>query len=314
VKLRSQFFSLALVVSAYPAFTQSPKKVPDQWLAGPAQYPAGIATNSLRAELFTSLHAESLIGQVKIYLAPAIPTNATVTLFSSADEAGHWPARDWRSFSMSRRGSSWEATVPVDNVDVPLIYFALTAAPGATNLSPLRRCLPRALGLEVPSRAFTPFLEGFEETLEGWRIVGGGAESIPMRTDATARQGRRALSAQIPSSQRSVTVATTCPRGWQIGQHGCSGLSLWLRTRTGGGHARFTLLANAGTAKQVVSPATVTAELTAQWQKVELPFSVFPRLPLADVDLFTIEFIGVNGAEFLLDDLQYISRQRLEVE
>ncbi|MBI5773530.1 MAG: hypothetical protein HZA89_07280 [Verrucomicrobia bacterium] len=303
-----------LAVSALPAAAQSPKKVPDQWLAGPAQFPAGIATNWLRAETFASLHAESLIGQVKIYLTTAIPTNATVTLYSSADEAGHWPARDWRSFPMSRRGGSWEATLPVDNVDVPLIYFTLAAAPGATNLSPMRRCLPRALGLEVPSRAFTPFLEGFEETLEGWRRVKIADGDALLQTDSLARHGRKSLRVQISPGQRSVTVATTCPRGWQIGQHGCSGLSLWLRTRAGSGQARFTLLANAATAKQVISPSTVTAELTAQWQKMELPFSTFPRLPLADVDLFTIEFVGAGGAEFLVDDLQYVSRQRLEVE
>jgi hypothetical protein len=166
----------------------------------------------------------------------------------------------------------------------------------------------------VPSRPFTPFLDGFEETLEGWRLVSNAGENIPLRADVTARHGRRSLCAQVSPGQRSVAVATTCPRGWQIRQQACSGLSVWLRTRGGGGQARFTLLANAATANQVVSPATFTAELTPQWQKVELPFTVFPRIPLVEIDLFTIEFVGGSGMEFLVDDLQYLSPRRMVLE
>ena len=72
---------LTLAIGIIPIRAQGPKKVPDQWLNVPAQFPVGTSTNWLRAELFTTLHAEALIGQLKIYFSASVPTNAAVTLY-----------------------------------------------------------------------------------------------------------------------------------------------------------------------------------------------------------------------------------------
>ena len=157
---------------------------------------------------------------------------------------------------------------------------------------------------------FGHFLEGFEEQLESWRLL---SENVPaLRADGPARSGRRALAVTVPRGKRSVTVGTTRLRGWFALEHGATGVSLSLRTRAGMGRVRFTLLANAYGPGQAVSPSTVEAALRAEWQRIDLPFSSFPRLDLAEVDLFALEFLGEGPLEFLVDDLQLLGPWRYE--
>jgi hypothetical protein len=293
----------------------------DEWLTQPGRFPADAQT--VRSNHFADLRAEGLAGKLHILWAPQrFISNSIVTVHASADEPGHWPARDWRSYPMIPSGQKWQASVPVDDVDVPLIYFVstterasnaggiLSAVPLSTNLSPMRICRPRAAGLPEPTRIFWPFIEGFEEDTESWQWLAGTPDSRPLRTDSTARQGLAALLVSLPAKKRSVTVGTTRLRGWQLQRQGATGLRLWLRTRQGAGLARFTLLANAFSPDQVVALYPKEMSLTNQWQKMDVLFGQMSQLPLGAVDLFTIEFIGEGPRDFLVDDLQLLGPWR----
>jgi len=306
---------VAITWLAALAAAQSTKPPADAWLTNFVQFPPGVSTNAVRHRGFENLHAEALAGSLRIGWQPAgLNTNTPVTVWASADEPGHWPARDWRPHPMSAPGDRWEASIPVDNVDVPLVYFLETRSSEAPVVSLMRVCHPRRAGLDEPSRVFWPFLEGFEESLEGWRLVGETDDLPPLKLDASAKNGRAALRVTVPAGKRSVTLATTRLRGWQILQQTASGVRVWLRAKQGAGKVRFTLLANAHTADQVVSVCPTEPVLTERWQRVDVAFRMFPKVPLVNVDLLTLEFIGQGPLEFLVDDLQLLGRWRMEVE
>jgi hypothetical protein len=287
----------------------------DQWLTNFVQFPPHIATNFLRLAEFDTLHAEAIAGKLKVsWQNPALGTNALVTAFSSADEPGHWPVRDWRTVPMTLRGNQWEAAVPIENIDVPLVYFVQVVTDTATNVSRMRICRPRAAGLEEPSLIFWPFLEGFELGTDRWRLLTTTPSLPPLGTDPLAKNGHAALVVPLPVGQHSVTVGTTRVRGWQVEQEFATGLRLWLRAKQGGGKVRFTLLAHAYGTNQVIGVFPQVTVVRDQWQRVDLPFNALPKFPLGNLDFFTIEFLGDGPREFLVDDLSLLGRWKLPVE
>ena len=301
--LRALFVWLGLTVQV-GAQTNSPSA--DAWVTNFVRFPSAIDTNRIRLTGFENLRAEVNAGRLKIpWSPPQLNTNTSVFVFASAGEPGHWAVRDWRSYPMRLQVDHWETSVPVDDVDVPLVYFMQAVTAGLTNVSLMRVCRPRAAGLEEPSRVFWPFLEGFETGTEGWDLVATATEFAALKTDSIAKNGHAALRVSLPPGRRSVTVATTRIRGWQILQNGATGLRVWLRTREGTGRARFTLFANAFETNQVLSLSSIEPKLNNRWQKIELPFTSFSKLPLGNVDWFTLEFIGAGPQDFLFDDLQF---------
>ena len=48
--------------------------------------------------------------------------------------------------------------------------------------------------------------------------------------------------------------------------------------------------------------------ITAEWRKVAWLKSSMTNLPLTEVDFLSIEFQGAEATEFILDDLELISR------
>ncbi|MBI3852910.1 MAG: hypothetical protein HY298_21865 [Verrucomicrobia bacterium] len=312
-----QILSLLLSCSWLTVQSEAQTNPPpaDVWLSNFVQFPSVVDTNRIRLSGFEKLRAEVNAGRLKVlWSPPQLNTNVSVVAQASEDEPGHWPVRDWHSYPMSLRGTNWEASVPVCDVDVPVVYFVEMRTASSNNVSPMRLCRPRAAGLEEPSRVFWPFLEGFETGTDGWSSLASAPDSPSLKTDPTSKNGLAALRVSLPAGKRSVTVATTRVRGWQILQNGATGLRLWLRMREGIGHARFTLFANAFATNQVVSVSSIEAKLNNRWQKVELPFTSFPTLPLANVDWFTIEFIGTGPRDFLIDDLQLLGPWKIELE
>lgn len=296
----------ALAVTAAAGQTNLP---PELWLTRLDVFPPPFTSNQVQPARFEQLRAEFLAGIVKVVWSPASADPASaVILHLSADEPGHWPARDWRSYPMAARGSNWETVVPVDSLDVPLVYFAQAVSKAATNLSPLRACWPRRLGLELPTRVFWPFIEGFEEGMESWRWVAGGPDDGRFQLSNNVKKGKAALAVVIPPGRRSVTLGTTRFRGWHLLEHGARGVALWMRTRQAAGRVRFTFLADAFTPNQVVAARPGEVPVSSTWQKIELPFSAFPKLPVHAVDFFTIELLGEAGTEFLLDELHLLGR------
>jgi hypothetical protein len=261
---------------------------------------AVVSTNrfiTLRAEVIAgALHVKSELGDLA----------SEPMLIVSADAPGHWPARDWRTFSMRRFGASWAAEIPVDSLDVPQIYFVAARENGKLMASPMRLAHPRALGMEAPSHFFWAFVEGFEQDLDGWRMV----TATEVRTDVVARSGRAALVVRVPAGQRSVSVQTTRLRGWFLEEHGATGIGVWLRTRSGKGTVAFALMANAFSTNQIVARRADTVKVSTKWAKAALPFDSFPKMNLGDVDMFSIEFAAEPGTELLIDDVHLLGRWR----
>ena len=305
--------ALVLALVGMLALAQTPKPRADQWLAGPFAYPAAAGAGAGGTTGFEGLETDAVAGRLKIYWTAAATEGAgRVTLFASAEMAGHWPARDWRAFPMAHRGGRWEAGVPVESVDIPMIFFLRVGDGAGARLSAMRICVPRAAGLEEPSRIFWPYLEGFEGSLESWRGFGAGAAAL--QTDPVAKQGKASLRVTVAGAGQTVGVATTRVRGWQIVERSATGLRLWMRTRGGAGRARFTLFANAGGAQEIVMPYDREVLLDERWQKVDLAFTRFGKGPLAEVDLLALEFSADGAREFLVDELQLLGPWKLEVE
>jgi hypothetical protein len=280
----------------------------DEWLTNAPALPGEFAGTPVDTNLFATLRTEVIAGRLRITWDSAAEA-ADARLILSADEPGHWPARDWRSFSLKRRGASWQAEVPVDSLDVPLVYFVISRNRAQAVASPMRIARPGTLGLEQPSRIFWPFIEGFEQGTEGWRTVQGGT----LRTDEDAKHGGSALKIQVPPNERSVTLLTTRVRGWFLQEHRATGLALWLKTRRGTGTAAFELMADAFTTNQVLARRSKIIRVPSQWTKwtkVELPFSSFPKFPIGELDLIAIELTGLPGTEFLLDDVELLGPWR----
>jgi hypothetical protein len=287
-----------------------PKPAADVWISGGVLYPRGLATNSLRQDDFTALHAEHLAEQLKVRWLPTVPPAQTrLTLHFSVDAPGHWPARDWRTLSFTKRGAVWEATLPVDDLDVPLVYFVSDGSPAPALLSPMRNVTPRLAGMEKPSRVFWPFLDGFEEGISGWTTA--TPDALPLKSSPQAHDGNAALSVSLPAGKCSVTVGTPRVRGWHYSHQLATGLRVWLRAPGGSGHARFTLHANHGATNAITASSTIEAVLDDKWRKVDLSFSAFPNFPIVSADWLSIEFTGEGPREFLVDDLRLLGRWKL---
>lgn len=280
----------------------------DEWLTNAPALPGEFSATRVDTNLFTTLRTEAIAGRLRITWESA-PESGEAKLIISADPPGHWPARDWRSFAMQRRGTSWQTEVPVDSLDVPLIYFLIASNRTQVICSPMRMARPGTLSLEQPTRIFWPFIEGFEQGTEGWRTVQGGV----LRTDGDAKHGGSALKIQIPANERSVTLLTTRVRGWFLEEHHATGLALWVKVRRGTGTAAFELLADAFTTNQIVARRREPIHVSSQWTKVELPFSSFPKFSVGELDLIAIELTGMPGIEFLLDDVELLGRWRSDL-
>lgn len=285
----------------------------DTWVVGRAQFPRGLVTNAVNVEAFRSLAAEHLAEQLRVRWQPPVsPASARLVLHFSGDAPGHWPARDWRVLPFAQRGAVWEATLPVDDLDVPVVYFVSDGSPVPAVLSPMRVVSPRLVGMEKPSRVFWPFLDGFEEGVSGWELpTAAGAGAPPPRLSPAAHDGKAALSVTLPAGQRSVTVGTARVRGWHYSHQLATGLRVWLRAPGGAGRARFTLHAGYGTTNAVAAVSTIEATLDDQWRKVDLSFSSFPNFQAVGTDWFSIELSGESPREFLVDDVRLLGRWKL---
>jgi hypothetical protein len=281
----------------------------DSWVGGATGFPRGINTNDLGGG-FESLRAEHLAEQLKVRWVPgAVAAQPPVTLHYSVDPPGHWLARDWRTLPMTQRGMVWEATLPVEELDIPIVYF-LTGGPASRQLSPMRAVVPRLTGMEKPARVFWPFLDGFEDGIAGWTLA-SVASVASLKLSPQAHDGNAALSVTLPAGQPAVTVGTARVRGWHYSHQLATGLRIWLRAPGGAGKAKFTLHAHARTSQAVSVVSLVEATLDDKWQRVELSFSSFPKFPHVSADWFTIEFSGQGPQEFLVDDLRLLGRWKL---
>ncbi len=300
--------NLLILLTAVRCAAAALPQAPDAWMTNEIVFPTQANGAAVNRNPFPNLHAEVIAGSLRI-LWPTTASDASALLVFSADDPGHSHARDWRTLRMERRGTAWQATVPLDSVEIPVAYCVVAAADGITNVSPMRLCRPRALGAEEPSRFFWPFLEGFEQGLEGWSVLTEGSQ---MGISSTVKNGKASLRVAMPAKGRSVTVATTRLRGWFTQEHGATGVAFWARTVAGAGSVRCALRANAFTTNEIAAAQQDVTALGTNWQRVALKFSDFPQFRREQLDLITLEFGGAAGAEFLLDDVHLLGRWRFE--
>ncbi|MCX8156097.1 MAG: hypothetical protein N3J91_06600 [Verrucomicrobiae bacterium] len=286
----------------------------DAWVEGTPVYPQpGMvpATNG-----FDTLRCEGIAGKLKVsWSEAALPTNATVVLWHSLDAPGHWPARAWRTTPLTRRPDTWDVSVPVPHLDVPLVYFLAVTAPGQpTRFSPMRVCHPRAAGLEEIARPFWPFLEGFEEGLDNWRWHSHVPAGHALSLHTNAYNGYAALCVALPPQRRRVAVATTVVRGWHLDLFNARGLGLWARTLEGRATLRWAFIADGGTTNQQVFTVETAHPLDSRWTKIETLFDVIPPEHRGRLDTVTLEMESDAPRAVLLDNLHLLGRWRLELE
>ena len=261
------------------------------------------------------MHAEFLAGRLKVsWPTPgqeATRSNQVVRVVTSFGDVGHWPARDWRSQPMAYRRGVWEQDIFIADLDSPVLYFIVTTNDQRqTAVAPMRILRPRAMGMELPTRFYWPFLEGFEEGLESWKLLSPRPSAPALATDPLTKRGRASLRIAVSKPQDIVTVTTTRVRGTEIVRESASGLSLWMRTRSGDAEARFALRANAFTTNEISAQWKQPVRFQDRWQRVDLAFRDIPDLPLGAVDLFILEFTAPQAIEILIDELELTTRFR----
>ena len=297
--VRSLLLVAWLMVSS--ALAEIPNVPGDRWFTNEFRYPASYTTSQVNRARFEGAHVEVQAGRLKI-VWPTPIDRGTVFAVISIDDPGHWPSRDWFSLPLIRHAGEWEGRVSVENLDTSVIYFLGTSEGLATNISPARLCNPREAGLEQPDQFFWSFLEGFEEGTERWRDLSGRGESL--RVDPMAHRGRGALLISLPAGRRSASAGTARLRGAAMVENGVTGLRLWMRTRSGEGHARFTLWSDAFSSQQSQRVFEEEPLITDRWKRIELIFSKLAPVSIARVDFFSVEVIGDGPCDFLLDDLE----------
>jgi len=286
---------------------QSPKLSPDAWTTN-ASYPSFVATNRLAEVASGGLSVEALVGKLRVYWAPPEAVEVKeARLWMSTDVPGVWLARDWQMLPLEKKGQRWEGVMPVENVDVPVVYFVEVITPKPM-ITAQRICHPRVAGLEEPSRIFWPFLEGFEEDLWSWRLVADEPKFTPVQTATVVKSGNVSLKLTLASDKHSVTVATTKIRGWQLDQNFANGIRIWVKLAQGTAKLRCTLQAHAFTPKQIISVYPEDFTLTTDWQPVDLKLNGFPKLAIGEVDLMTLELIGKGPLEAYVDNVQFLGR------
>jgi hypothetical protein len=303
VRLRQAVLLASLVLPTHLARGQVNVTNADAWITIPSAYPRFIVGGVVESNAFMVLRAEVVAGRLKV-IWPTSLSNGVATLSVSADKPGHWKARDWFRRAMAVKGNQWEGIVPVENLDVPLVYFVDYQNAATHSISPMRAANSRDLGLDDPTSFYWNFLDGFEEGLDSWSMISGKGDDSGLQLSSVAKNGRHSLRLSIPAGKRSVTVGTTRVRGWHFQQ--ASGIRLWMKSLNGRGAARFTLLANAFTTNQVVVVSTEEQTVGDDWRMIDLPLASFPKLPEAEVDYFTVEMIAEGPREFLLDDVQLL--------
>ena len=302
----------ALLVLALNANAFGAEKVPfGTWLTNAAQYPPYRAGPAPKTNLFSRLHSDVIGDQLKILWPAPSNQSVVVTLHASAASPGHWPVRDWRTYDMTWRNGEYEVNLPVEEISVPIVYYARAIGSGATNLSPNRLVHPARSGLERATKLFWPFIEGFEECMESWRTLANTAAAASVTPQP--HDGKGSLLVTMPAGKTPVVIATTRVRGWQIILEGATGLRLWLRTRTGEGRVKFGLYSAAHSPDHEAREWPQEKRIGPAWQRIDLFFRELREgFARGETDLFSIEFAPGEAREFLVDDLQFLGPWRLD--
>ncbi len=280
----------------------------DRAVGIPVVYPEGVKAAAVAgADAFASLKAESVVGKLKVSFRRGEGTkDDEVRLWHSVGRPGGWQARRWVNVPMPLTGRDRVGKIPIDAPDAPVVYFVTVRSAAGARVSPMRVCEPRQLGVRKPSRAFWPFLAGFEDGFDGWKILASGRPEAALRPSADGYNGAVALSATIPPGKGAVVVGTTVARGWHVQWKGAVGIRFQVKSRSGAGRLQVTAMTDAFSSRQQTSELLNPVRLEQGWKQVDVFFTEFPGLRAHELDFLAFEFIGAEGEEFLLDDLRLL--------
>ena len=300
-----------LLASPQPTPAQDDPE-PDTWVSPAGIHPDWVG-GTTRVTGFDDFGAEVIVGKLKIHWKPAAdtPSPSTVTLYTSADFPGGWASLHWVKHTMAYRGSQWEVAVPVENIEIPVVYFLQIDVESKVANSPMRVCRPNSAGMDRPTRPFWPYLDGFEEELVGWFPIGDSPRPVSQPGGHT---GNRAMAISIPPGKSSAAVGSTIIRSWHMTLEKAKGVRFWARLESGTATGRLTFYGDHEQPHQRISVWPIEIELTDQWQPVDMFFHELPYLPLASIDFFTLEVVSGSPVTLLIDDLQLKGAWRLPGE
>lgn len=279
----------------------------DEWWTGEFASPRGAAP-APAAGVFDGVSGVARDGRLRVRWSP--PASVTgIEVLASTDSPGHWRVRDWRRYPMAPEGAgSWQASIPVPSVEVPTFYLVRATLAGKPTDSPPRIFRPRLAGLTQPTFPFTGFLEGFEEGVDAWELIGRASVPGSLGWSNHAASGRHALRVVVPSGRGSVTIGTVRVRGWMLVEHPVVALRWMARTESGEGRVRCALHSRARTPDLAVHESREEWVVGPGWRQVEVPLVGLPHLRPADVDWLTLQFRAEAGGVLLVDDLELVLR------
>lgn len=291
-----------------PEPAPAPEPVADEALSDGVPPPdAGAVEPGGRGSILTAVREGS---RMAIRWVPADGVQpADPVAWVSTGAPGHWPARDWRRWTLKEEaGGVRVARVPVVSASEPVVYCVGERVGEVRRCSPLRVFRPEAAGFREPTAPFLGFLEGFEDGIEGWEGPAGAGREGALRASSQALAGRGALRMEVPAERGSVTVGTPRIRGWMFREHAVSAVRVAVRTESGNGRLRFALHSRTGTDGLAVHPVAFEPVVGPGWQRIEVPVEAFAGLRALEVDWFSVQFLAESGRALLLDDVELVLR------
>lgn len=270
----------------------------DRPYSWPVQRPADLS-HLEPSNHFTSFVARAEGPLLVVSWESPIPAD-TAQVWTAPKGLGNRPPKNWSRHPATSTKTNWNAEIPIPSLDDPIIYFvAMERIDGSREISPIRLCHPRALGLPKPSLPSSSFLEGFEDGSWNWRLEDDRATAERVEG---GRLSRHSLKLTIPESRRSATVSTTRVRDAAMAN--AAGFELWLRSDSTNGAVQITAVAYVGSDTPISVPFPQTIVPQPAWACYEFRFNTLPNFPLGGLDQLIIEFTGVGPMSLWIDDLE----------
>lgn len=274
----------------------------DRPYSGPVEGPAGFS-HIEPSNRFTSLVARAEGPRLVVSWESTNPALAA-EVWSAPKGAGDRPPKNWSRHPATLTKTNWSAEIPVPTLDDPILYFvAMEPTAGSRDISPIRICLPRELGLTKPTSPPSSFLEGFEEGAWNWRLEDDRAAAERVEE---GRSSRHSFKVTIPDSRRSATISTTRIR--DAATANAAGFGLWLRSDSTNGAVQITAVAYVGSDTPIAVPFPQTIVPQREWARYEFRFNTLPHFPVGGLDQLVIEFTGVGPTSLWIDDLELAPR------
>jgi len=269
-------------------------------------YPLSVRSLTLMEE--SPLVVEPIIGKLKVVWRPKAGLKAIrdAEFWYSLGPPGRWKGRHWEKVPLKKRGIGMETWLPVDSIEVPLLCLVKVTLAGGEKVLPMEEFIPGALGLEAPTRAFWPFLEGFEEGGGRWRVSGSGRAAVV----AGGHSGKHSLGLSLHPDRSQETVSTSLIQGWHFDFQNAEGLRIWARSKEAGVKVRLLLETEAQEVTLIPHPSELDA--TSSWTALDFDLLGVKNLVLGDIVRVHFAVVAPPGGTVQFDDLQLLGKWVLD--